>query len=180
MGTPPGQAEADVTDETAPPEVGERPEFLRARRTAVRLVDGRSGDVKRTLAEDDLKKTLWQQVAFSPDGKSVAAVSDSFVEEDHHVGVVWVRDAATGKERYRLRHLLLVRCVAFSPDGKTVATGSGGTSTGPSRRCSSGTPARANCGETWKPRTRWPWRSPSPRTARPWAPSCRSARPGPR
>jgi WD40 repeat protein len=56
-------------------------------------------------------------VAFSPDGKSLAAGS-----EDKTIKL-W--DVGTGKERTTLQgHTAEVLSVAFSPDGKTLASGS--------------------------------------------------------
>jgi WD40 repeat protein len=58
-------------------------------------------------------------VAFSPDGKLVAAGRGAEVE-------LW--DAATGEEVGRHKgHQGEVTTVAFSPDGKTLASGSGDT-----------------------------------------------------
>jgi WD domain, G-beta repeat len=56
-------------------------------------------------------------VAFSPDGKRLAAGS--------HDGTVKLWDASTGEELRTLKgHSDSVRSVAFSPDGKRLATGS--------------------------------------------------------
>src|SRR5262249_15184545 len=94
---------------------------------AVKLWDVKTGGVKRTLAEDFLRDHFWHLVAFSPDGKLVAASSDGCGEKDRtHGGCVVVWDAETGKVTQTLKHLTLVRCLAFSPDGKTLAMTSGG------------------------------------------------------
>jgi WD40 repeat protein len=55
-------------------------------------------------------------VAYSPDGKS-------FVTGDQG-GLVTVRDADTGKERFKLPHGQYVLSVDYSPDGKRIASGS--------------------------------------------------------
>jgi WD40 repeat protein len=64
-------------------------------------------------------------VAFSPDGKTLAA-AERHDKAGHNVIVLW--DVATGK---RLRRLAddtgLAWKIAFSPDGKTLIAGSGGT-----------------------------------------------------
>jgi WD40 repeat protein len=55
-------------------------------------------------------------VAFSPDGRTLAAASSDVV-------VVW--DAERGREVGQLKgHSHLVQSVAFSPDGRTLASGS--------------------------------------------------------
>ena len=56
-------------------------------------------------------------VAFSPDGKTLASISN---------GVnITLWDVATGKNTATLKgHPLIVFSVAFSPDGKTLASGS--------------------------------------------------------
>jgi RNA polymerase sigma factor (sigma-70 family) len=100
------------------------------RATAVRLWDVRTGGVKRTLADDALKPRTkefrwWRFLAFSPDGKTVAAASDG-AGDGTHGGAVVLWDAETAKRKHTLMEATLVRCLTFSPDGKTVVYGSGG------------------------------------------------------
>jgi WD40 repeat protein len=99
------------------------------RRTAVLLWDLRTGGVKRTLADDAFKLgkdfKWWHYLAFSPDGKTVAAAGDGAGGRTHASGVtLW--DAETGKRKHTLGEGTLVRCLTFSADGKTVAYGCGG------------------------------------------------------
>jgi RNA polymerase sigma factor (sigma-70 family) len=91
---------------------------------AVKLWDLRTGSVKRTLT--DAFSPFDSCVAFSPDGKTVAAGHTRFGDMSV-VAEVLVWDAETGKLKQTLEHRpLMMRCVAFSPDGKWVASGSGG------------------------------------------------------
>ena len=100
-----------------------------ARKSAVRLLDVQTGDVERTLAEDQAKGRSYSTIAgvgLSPDGKTVAApASGKFEGED---GFSWLVlwDAETGKIRHKLKHPFFeVRALAFSRDSKLVATGTG-------------------------------------------------------
>lgn len=69
---------------------------------------------RATLGEDRAHRVM--SVAFSPDGKFLAAATGNTVE-------IW--DVAAGKRTAILRgHAYEVMSVAFSPDGKTLASGS--------------------------------------------------------
>jgi WD40 repeat protein len=57
------------------------------------------------------------EVAFSPDGRYVAAASGDWT--------AWVWEVNTGEEVTRLEHAGPVGRVAFSPYGKYLATGGG-------------------------------------------------------
>jgi WD40 repeat protein len=91
---------------------------------AVSLWDGRAGKVTATLKFEGPIKGI----AFSPDGKRLAAVSDDSAPDNsappvpgHGRGIF---DVATGKLLFRLDgHGGGDKAVAWSPDGKYLATG---------------------------------------------------------
>src|SRR5262249_2527787 len=61
------------------------------------------------------------RIAFSPDGKTIAAASGDLTGGDSDLRL---RDADTGTELRRLRgHQGAVRTFAFAPDGKALASG---------------------------------------------------------
>jgi WD40 repeat protein len=82
------------------------------------LWDWRTGEkIHSWPADAVLANGMAYAVAFSPDGLRLAAPGEN--------GEVIVREAATGREVFRLPgHEQVARCVAFSPDGRWVATGS--------------------------------------------------------
>jgi WD40 repeat protein len=70
-----------------------------------------------------------EDVAFSPDGKTLAMASHSAI-----AGNVYLWDVAAGKLLETLRgHSNSVKAVVFSPDGRTLGSG------GMTRRSASGT-----------------------------------------
>jgi WD40 repeat protein len=91
---------------------------------AVSLWDAKEGKVTKTLKFEGPIRG----VAFSPDGKRLAAVSDDSATDGSarpvpgHGAAVF--DIATGKVLFKLEgHEAGVRAIAFSPDGKYIATG---------------------------------------------------------
>ncbi len=65
------------------------------------------------------------RVAFSPDGKTLASITGTWLPDDVR-GEVKLWDVATGKERVSVKgHPGRGVALAFSPDGKTLATSSG-------------------------------------------------------
>src|SRR5262249_46656937 len=86
--------------------------------TSLSVIDVATGkELRRLPAPAD---SFFEYVAFSPDGRTVAAAADPEPQ-----GAVFLWDAITGKE---LRRLTAPKGaggpVAFSPDGKTLASGS--------------------------------------------------------
>jgi RNA polymerase sigma factor (sigma-70 family) len=65
-----------------------------------------------------------RQVAFSRDGKLLAATIDGILNANRY-GEIKLWDARTGEEKPALKHDSDIDCVAFTPDGKKVAGGGG-------------------------------------------------------
>jgi RNA polymerase sigma factor (sigma-70 family) len=80
---------------------------------AVQVVDVATGKVERTLA-----KALIVRVAWSPDGKGVAAAGWRGL---NHMVQVW--DPATGQEKWSVQVDTSIAALTFSPDGSVVAAG---------------------------------------------------------
>jgi WD40 repeat protein/tetratricopeptide (TPR) repeat protein len=88
----------------------------------VRVWDPLTGTPLRTLA---CRERWVRSVAFSPDGRLLAAANGSPLETETD-GEIYVWEAATGREIRVLRgHHWCINCVAFSPDGRLLAFGSG-------------------------------------------------------
>src|SRR5207248_759493 len=88
------------------------------RRSSGRPIPGqrrrRSGIPKRTLSKSG--RGMVEDVAFSPDGKTLALAS--------YEGTVQLWDVAGGKLLETLKgHSSAVGALAFSPDGRTLASG---------------------------------------------------------
>jgi RNA polymerase sigma factor (sigma-70 family) len=93
---------------------------------AIKLWDARTGQLKRTLAEDPRPGPLGgrQSVAFAPDGKTLASLLWRR-ENQQRIYEVKLWDPETGAEKGTLggaTHRL--HAIAFSPDGKLLAAGS--------------------------------------------------------
>jgi len=88
----------------------------------VDLWDVASGKKLHTLKGDTVPIF---KVTFSPDGKTLASITGSWLPNDV-LGEVKLWDVATGKERVALKgHPDRGSCLAFSPDGKTLASAAG-------------------------------------------------------
>ena len=88
----------------------------------VRVWDWRTGEevFPALPGQEGRRQGTAYGVTFSPDGRRLAAASEG--------GIVWIRDAETGKlisPRHELiGHELMASCVAFSRDGLLLASGS--------------------------------------------------------
>jgi WD40 repeat protein len=94
--------------------------------SAAQLWDLEKGKPDRTLAQTTIggagTNFHLRQVAFSRDGKRVAASIDGVLATNRY-GEIKVWDARTGDEKLSLKHDSDLDCVAFTPDGKKVAGG---------------------------------------------------------
>jgi WD40 repeat protein len=96
------------------------------RGSAIKLWDVEKGEATQTLAESPLKGLAFQHIAFSPDGKAIAATVTEEVRLPNGMmiqDVVKVWDANTLALKQTLGAGSFVFCFALSPDGKLVATG---------------------------------------------------------
>jgi WD40 repeat protein len=94
----------------------------------VKVWDASTGAEVATLtSEPSLLLAAHAALAFSPDGKRLAAIATPVLQLPvlGAPGEVLVWDIATGQELFRLKgHASAVRATAFSPDGKRIATAS--------------------------------------------------------
>jgi WD40 repeat protein len=93
------------------------------RDTAIRLWETATGKELRAFEGD--AGNITSNLAFSPDGRTVAVASQNGQEDQHQLRV-WEVDSSS------LRHEILtprggIRCLAYSPDSRTLATGSADT-----------------------------------------------------
>jgi WD40 repeat protein len=87
----------------------------------VKLWDVATATEKTSLGQPVDHFPLFSCVAFSPDGRTVAA--GTFLREPEAAHEIYLFDVATGQERSRLRgHAGWIEAVAFAPDGKTLAS----------------------------------------------------------
>jgi RNA polymerase sigma factor (sigma-70 family) len=99
--------------------------------SAIRLWDVEKGQVKQTLAESKDKGLAFQEVVFSADGKTIAAIVDGFQEMNlagggrqlQLRGVVKIWDAKTFALKQELDGGVSLSGLVLSPDGKWVAAG---------------------------------------------------------
>jgi WD40 repeat protein len=89
----------------------------------VKLWDVTTAKEKASLGQPVDFFPLFSCVAFTPDGKTLAAGTwNKEVQGPHEV---YLFDVSTGKERSRLQgHQAWIQSVAFTPDGKTLASAS--------------------------------------------------------
>ena len=98
----------------------------------IQFWDISTGQQLRTLTgvNDGVNAGVFNSVAFSPDGKTLASGGGSIYAGPNHpvrAGIVKFWAVATGKERHTIAGFSIgVNSVAFSPDGKTIYSGSFG------------------------------------------------------
>ncbi len=110
----------DVLQEVAFSQDLEQMLIVRTQRdTNLRLMDVKSGKQIAKLSGCDTQPTV---LAFSPDGRTVAANNSNLSRSRHEV-ILW--ELTSEKEVYRLKgHTGRVLAIQFSPDGRHVATAS--------------------------------------------------------
>jgi WD40 repeat protein len=97
--------------------------------SAVKLWDVDKGEVRQTLAEDPDGGLAFQQVAFSADGKSIAATVSQVVHKPDSLeiqDVIKVWDAKTLALKQTLGGDSHLVCLALASDGKRIAGGDPG------------------------------------------------------
>ncbi|MEU6486900.1 WD40 repeat domain-containing protein [Streptomyces sp. NPDC046887] len=93
------------------------------------LPDGKPRGPLKASGDDDFDGEELAQVAFSPDGRTLATIRGTnglrAMDAAHATVTLW--DVRTGKPLRRLRtdHTSPLRALAFSPDGTTLATAAG-------------------------------------------------------
>jgi RNA polymerase sigma factor (sigma-70 family) len=94
--------------------------------SAVKLWDVDKGEVRQTVAESPEGGLAFQQVAFSADGKTIAATMSQVVSKPGSLeiqDVVQLWDAKTLAVKQTLEANSRLVCLALSPDGQRVAAG---------------------------------------------------------
>jgi RNA polymerase sigma factor (sigma-70 family) len=94
--------------------------------SVLKLWDVEKGEVRQTLAESTEKGLAFQQVAFSADGKTIAATVTQVIRKADSVeirDVVQLWDAKTLALKHTLKGASQLACIAFSPNSKRIVAG---------------------------------------------------------
>jgi RNA polymerase sigma factor (sigma-70 family) len=105
---------------------GKKPQWALFNVSTIKLWDARTGELKRSLGAE--RKTTIYDIAFSPDGKTAAAVLNKYPDppRDHGKNEVRIVDAETLAVKRTIEvEGGGIQAIAFSPDGKTLAIGGG-------------------------------------------------------